>query len=110
MFQQSQMTHENVIVPAIEPEEKSVSARNEPAFFPTFTWRDWHEIEVLARKGVGDFLVAMEEGQINRAIMAVMDLQEVAAKLLAEIFAKGVVEGIEAEEALAGQANLDVSV
>jgi hypothetical protein len=30
--------------------------------------------------------------------------------LLAEIFAKGVVEGIEAEEALAGHVHLDVSV
>ncbi len=83
---------------------------NEPAFFPTFTWRDWHEVEMLAQKGVGNFLVAMEKGQVNRALMAVMDLQEVVTKLLAEIFARSVVEEIEAEEALTGQVHLDVSV
>lgn len=108
--QQSTIAQGNETFATIEPAKASIAAINEPEFFPTITWQDWYEVEAQARSSIDDFLKAMEEGQPNSAIAAVMDLQQVAAKLLEEIYAKGVIEEAEAEESPSIPANLDTSV
>ncbi|HEU5379870.1 MAG TPA: hypothetical protein VFV38_30985 [Ktedonobacteraceae bacterium] len=60
--------------------------------FATLTWQRWFEIHDHLLNHLNDFLQAMCDEQPRRALAFALDIQEVASKLLDEVYASLVAE------------------
>lgn len=69
--------------------------------FATLTWQRWFEIHDHLLNHLNDFLQAMCDEQPRRALAFALDIQEVASKLLDEVYASLVAEELPSVTAMA---------
>ncbi|HEU5374423.1 MAG TPA: hypothetical protein VFV38_03205 [Ktedonobacteraceae bacterium] len=76
-------------------EEECEERKIGPAPFLTLNWQDWYEMEIQVHNSINDFLEMVVAGRTNRAITAVLNLQEVARDMLEELYARGIDKELE---------------